>query len=68
LQNNQYFGWGSHTSLIYANSQQNVLNIKDSTFENNNMIHNNTLVSCHFAALENNNIADILMLTIFCPF
>ena len=41
---NQYAGMGSNTALIYANSNQNVLDIRKTVFEDNDMNHNNTIV------------------------
>jgi hypothetical protein len=44
LQGNRYFGMGSMHSLIYANSAQNSIVVRQSLFEYNDMIVNNTRV------------------------
>jgi hypothetical protein len=41
---NRFFGEEAYSALIYGNSDQNRLIIERSTFQNNDMIHNNTRV------------------------
>jgi hypothetical protein len=40
---NRYYGYGSQTSLIVGNNEQNSLLIQDTMFDNNDMTWNNTL-------------------------
>lgn len=51
-QDNRYFGRGSHTSLIYANGKQNSINIVETAFDDNDMLHNNTLAPSSSALIE----------------
>lgn len=52
FRNNRYFGMGSQSSLIYANSVQNRIEIDSTVFENNDMIWNNTRPDTHSYIVE----------------
>jgi hypothetical protein len=43
FQNNRYFGREAYAALIFANSNQNRLIVERSTFQNNDMVYNNTM-------------------------
>lgn len=43
FRNNRYFGREAYGALIYANSNQNRLIVERSTFQNNDMVYNNTM-------------------------
>lgn len=49
---NRFFGWGSHSSLVYANGQQNALTFLDTNFYENDMVFNNTLSSTNSFIVE----------------
>lgn len=49
---NRYFGIGSHSSLIYANGPQNAITLKDTRFDDNDMVHNNTLSTTNSFIIE----------------
>lgn len=47
FRSNRYFGEEAYSALIYGNSDQNRLIIEISTFQDNDMLHNNTMVSVY---------------------
>jgi hypothetical protein len=52
FRDNRYFGMGSMSSLIYANSNQNELIVRQSLFQYNDMIYNNTRPDTHSFLIE----------------
>ncbi|KAL3911994.1 MAG: hypothetical protein SGARI_001374 [Bacillariaceae sp.] len=52
FRDNRYFGMGSMSSLIYANSAQNTINVRQSLFQYNDMVFNNTRPDTHSFLIE----------------
>ncbi|KAG7374296.1 hypothetical protein IV203_013391 [Nitzschia inconspicua] len=52
FKDNRYFGMGSMNSLIYGNSAQNTIIVKQSLFQYNDMIINNTRPDTHSFIIE----------------
>ena len=52
FRDNRYFGMGSMSSLVYSNSPQNEFIVRQSLFENNDMIFNNTMPDTHSFLIE----------------
>uniref|UniRef100_A0A7R9WU28 Right handed beta helix domain-containing protein n=1 Tax=Craspedostauros australis TaxID=1486917 RepID=A0A7R9WU28_9STRA len=50
--NNRFFGMGSNTAIVFGNGNQNHLDFRQTTFTNNNMLHNNTLQATRSFLIE----------------
>jgi len=60
FRDNRYFGMGSQSALIYGNNAQNRIKIEFSSFENNDMVWNNTRPDTHSYIVESLGPVELL--------